>query len=233
MTIQQPKHHYACRPPSLAFNVINFFVSNQDEALEATDIVAKWGAERKNIGVMLTKARECGALKLLGGIWMLGDMAAAKRCIDPDAAPDRHAPQSPAPAPAPRSIDDATGAEWNAASAAIRAQLKNTAAAPAPSVKIPGLGEVAITYEPLASKTTAYKHKWDPVLNLLASAPQCDEPHVRATIRLPREMSGAVKSGIESWHKRHKDLPFPCRFRASVSGDQVLVQCVALIERAA
>lgn len=227
MNTTQTKPVYTCRPPSLAHSVISFFVKNPDEVMTAEDIVTKWDAKPGSLSGLLLQAKKSGAITHNGGLYMLGDMATAKLCIDPDAAPDLPAPPvsaptpAPAPAPAPAPIQ---------AKAPLPAPSRGTNAT---SLVVPGIGSLTVTYERMASKLPVSGHKWDPLLNMLAAAPQSEAEGKLATVRLPRAMTGAIKAGIESWHKRHKDIPSPCRFRASVAGDQVLVQRVAIIERTA
>lgn len=219
MTIDQPKPTYTARPPSLAHKVISFFVANPDEAMTAQDIVSKYDAKEESLNTLLQQARKSGAILHNGGLYMLGCMKTAKACIEPgqDTSPEQ--PQSPAaesppatPAPAPAPASPTTQSN-------PRAHNRGTHAS---RVNIPGAGDLSITYEPLASRTPVSGHKWDPLLDMLASAPLAEEG--LATIRLPRTMAGAVKAGIESWQKRNAKTPFPCRFRASVSGNEVLVQ---------
>lgn len=249
MNTAQTKPVYTCRPPSLAHSVISFFVTNPDEVMTAEDIVNKWDAKHNSLSGLLLQAKKSGAITHNGGLYMLGDMATAKLCIDPDAAPDLPAPKAPTPAPAPalqappqpaptaavpapgpRSIDDASGGEWNAASAAIRAQQQRQQAMKAlhrQPIHFPGIGTLTVSVEPLASRIPVSGHKWDPLLDYLASQPPSEVEGQLVTARLPKALTGAAKAGIESWHKRHADIPFPCRFRASVSGDQVLIQRIA------
>ena len=89
MTTTTPsKTPYTCRAPSLAHSVISFFVSNQDEALNAQDLITKWGAKPASISTLLSAPRGCGAITHNGGLYMLGDIEIARQCIErPPAAP--------------------------------------------------------------------------------------------------------------------------------------------------
>lgn len=208
MTTTTPsKTPYTCRAPSLAHSVISFFVSNQDEALNAQDLITKWGAKPASISVLLSAARGCGAITHNGGLYMLGDIEIARQCIELPSAVELPA-TAPAPAAVPttaRSLDDVTGEEWNAASAAARAIKKSADAPENQPITVHGIGDLVISYELLASRVPAAGRKWDPVMEKLASMPIDIKTRTRPTIRITRELAGAARAGAASWTKRNLD----------------------------
>jgi hypothetical protein len=227
----------------LARNVIEFFVSNRDEVLDTNDLVSKFAASKASIPALLKRARECGAIVYNGGLYMLGNFSTAQQCLQqPDTDVPAAAPtQTPVPAtaaePIARGIDSATPAQWDAAAAATRTTAQPPAKQQQPkppqrglidsSITVPGIGTLRITLEPLASRIPVSGHKWDPLLDHISAHPISVVENELVTVRLPKAMAGAAKAGIESWHKRHAAQQPPCRFRASVAGDEVLIQRIA------
>jgi hypothetical protein len=205
----------------LARNVIEFFVSNRDEVLDTNDLVNKFAASKASIPVLLKRARECGAIVYNGGLYMLGNFDIAQQCLqlpatDTPTPPPAQVVAAPTPAPAtPRA------AQPVAQPKPARRGLNDS------SITVPGIGVLRITLEPLASRIPVSGHKWDPLLDHIAAHPISVVENELVTVRLPKAMAGAAKSGIESWHKRHAAQHPPCRFRASVAGDEVLIQRIA------
>jgi hypothetical protein len=213
---------YTVRTGSLAHSVLSFFIKNPDEALDQADLVTKYGAQINSIPKQLEKARTVGAIVRNGGLYMLGDIKTAKRCLEEEPTPATStatAPAVPAPAPAPTPTPKPT-MPAPTKSAAPAARGTN-----ATSVTVPGFGTMKITFEPLACRLAVSGYKWDPVLDHLADQPISAVEGEVATIRLPKAMGGAAKAGIESWHKRHANRSI--RFRASVSGEETLIQRIA------
>ena len=58
----------------LARSVLEFFVANNDEVLDANDLVDKFDALKASIPALLKRARDCGAIVYNGGLYMLDNL---------------------------------------------------------------------------------------------------------------------------------------------------------------
>lgn len=218
------KNPYIPQPGSLPARVCAFFAEQPDEELEGLDIITKFDALQVGMHTQLKLAVENGLLAIrktkqpngrVANLYCAGPKLQQGRPVAAPAAAAPAAPAVPAPVAAPvvyRSIDDATPAEWDAASKRVRERMQ--APPPKAAAAVPD-----ITYEPLVGPITgAAGGKWARHLIDIAAAPITEQGY--PTRRWPRVNGNAMRKAICSWNKHHHDVKLHARIR----GEHVIVQ---------